>query len=99
MSDLVALREQAQDLIGLTADLIDDPDCLAELEHTFSVFRFRYSWGTVYELTFGCDADAEDRRACLALMPAAHVYLETVATETLGGLTGEVTHRFVTADL
>lgn len=79
--------------------LVDDPDCLAELEHVYSVFRFRYQWGTVYELTFSCEADAEDRKACMALMPAAHVYLETIETDTLGHPFTEVTHRFITADV
>lgn len=88
--------------IGLEEELLDDPDCLAEMEFTYSVFRFRYSWGTVFELTFTNHADAHDRKVCFRLMPAAHVFLETVESATMGlganGIVREVTHRFVTAN-
>jgi hypothetical protein len=93
-----ALRDTAAERLTLGDDLIDDPDCLAEFEFTFSVFRFRYTWGTVFEFSFSHLSIACERKACFALMPAAHVYLETIETNTLG-VGGEVTHRFVTADV
>lgn len=86
----------------LTDELIDVPDCLAELEATFSVFRFRYSWGTIYEVAFTNHADSDDRKTCLRMMPAAHVYLETIETNTMGvgtnGVLREFTHRYVVGD-
>jgi 2-polyprenyl-6-methoxyphenol hydroxylase-like FAD-dependent oxidoreductase len=60
MQALADIRE------GLTMGLVDledmttDPECLAELEFTYSVFRFTYAWGTLYEVAFSSLADALD---------------------------------------
>lgn len=102
MTVVETLRFTAAEALTITDDLVDDPDCLAELEHIYSVFRFRYAWGTVYEITFSNLADGEDRQSCMRLMPADHAHLDTIDTNTLGvvgdnGVTVEVTHRFVTA--
>lgn len=97
---LVALRQRVIDG-GSLIDLEDDPDCLAELEFTYSVFRFRYPWGTVYEVTFTNNADAEDRSACWALVPGPSLVIDTVSGDTTGvgcnGVSTEVTHRLVCA--
>lgn len=82
----------------LSDGLVDDPDCLAELEFTYSVFRFRYAWGTVYEATFTNHADGQDRDAALAVIPSeAQLYVDTFDTDTMGvgfnGVIREVTHR------
>lgn len=96
----MTLANLRDDLLGVDLDesaLLDDPDCLAELEFTYSVFRFRYTWGTVYEITFSNLADACDRSACWALLPPEHVIIDTQETDTLGagfnGVDTEVTHR------
>lgn len=80
-------------------DLMDAPDCLAELEYTYSLFRFRYQWGTLYEATFTNHSDGDDRSACWALVPSPHLIIDSVDTDTTGvgfnGVTREVTHRIV----
>lgn len=95
-------RVRSGEFGSLEDRLIDDPDCLAELEHTYSVFRFRYDWGTVYEISWSNLADSHDRQVCMALVPDgdASAYLETVETETLGGpgVCHEVTHRLLAVD-
>lgn len=83
---------------GSFGGLLDDPDCLAELEHVYSVFRFRYVWGTVHEITFGPEADAYDRHACFALLPCISFWAESIETDTLGIDGKEVTHRAVCLD-
>lgn len=80
---LTALREQARNG-GIETGLLDDPDCLAELEFTYSVFRFRHKWGTHFELTFTNLADANDMSACWALVPARHIIVATEDTDTTG---------------
>ncbi len=100
----IAALKQTANLAGeldLTDNLTDDPDCLAELEFTYSVFRFRYTWGTVYEITFTNHADAHDRDVCIDLLPLGAVYIDTVETNTMGighnGVVREITHRNVTS--
>lgn len=97
MPTTATLAERVRELDGDFSGLIDSPDCLAELEFTFSVFRFRYTWGTVYEVTFTNLADSEDKSACWALVPDNHVTVDCVETDTTGvgynGVTCEVTHR------
>lgn len=94
---LAQLRAEVLDVDLSEHDLLDDPDCLAEQEFTFSVFRFRYEWGTIYEISFSNLADAHDRSACWALLPPEHVIIDTQETDTLGvgfnGIDTEVTHR------
>lgn len=98
MSDLTMIRARVLD-DRAAYDLVDDPDCLAELEHTYSVFRFRYPWGTLFEVTFTNHADGEDRTACWALVPSPHLVIDTQDTDTTGvghnGIVREVTHRVV----
>lgn len=91
------LKETVLSLEAPEDGLLDAPDCIAELEFTYSAFRFRYAWGTVYEISFSNHADAADRSACWALLPPNHVILESVESDTLGvgfnGVCSEVTHR------
>lgn len=86
----------------LDLEPIDDPDCLAEQEFTYSVFRIRYSWGTIFEISFSCLADAEDRSACWALLPREHLIVDTQDTDTMGvgynGVTTEITHRVLASE-
>lgn len=86
----------------IACDPVDDADCLAEQEFTFSVFRFRHSWGTVFDITFSNLADADDRSACWALLPREHLVMDTTDTDTLGvgynGVCSEITHRVLVSE-
>lgn len=96
------LKERAKSLVDQYV-LRDEPDCLAELEFEFSVFRFRYAWGTVYEVTVTNLADGPARAAAFDLLPHGAVYLDALDTNTTGvgknGVYTEVTHRFVTEQI
>lgn len=98
---LTEIREDVlANVIGFEST--DDPDCLAEQEFTYSVFRFRHSWGTSFEITFSNLADADDRSACWALLPREHLILFTEDTDTLGvghnGICSEITHRVLASE-
>lgn len=97
---LEALRERVR-TDQREFDLLDDPDCLAEMEFTYEVFRFRYSWGTMYEVSFTNHADGDDRAACWGLIPNPHLLIDCIDTDTMGvghnGVTREITHRLVAA--
>lgn len=84
-----------------TEGALDVPDCLAELEFCYSVFRFRHEWGTLYEVTLTNLADGEDRLAAWALLPQDHLVVDSLDTDTMGvgdnGIVQEVTHRVISA--
>lgn len=98
MPDLATLREQVA-AGERSTELLDDPDCLADIEFTFSVFRLRYEWGTIYEFSWTNHADHDDHAAALALLPVCRTHLETIQTDTMGvgfnGVKTELTTRVI----
>lgn len=77
--------------------LIDEPDCLADLPHVYSVFRFRHRGGAVtFELTFTDLSDGPDRQACWDLLDGPVNVVDVINTDTMGigsnGVTQEVTY-------
>jgi hypothetical protein len=89
---------------GVAPDsLDDDPDCLADMPHVFSVFRFRHRGGAVtYELTFTNLSDGPDRLACWSLIDGPVTVVDVVNTDTMSkgsnGVTREVTYVLALAN-
>lgn len=82
--------------------LLDVPDCLADMPHVYSVFRFRHRGGAVtYELTFTNLSDGDDRQNCWALLSGPVTLVDVVDTDTMGigscGVTREVTYVLAAA--
>lgn len=78
------------------SSLLDEPDCLADMPHVYSVFRFRHATGDVtYELTFTNLSDGPDRQACWALVDGPVNLVDVIDTDTMGVGSNGV-HREVT---
>lgn len=91
------LETRAPDSGAAPDSLEDVPDCLADMPHVYSVFRFRHRGGAVtFELTFTNLSDGDDRMNCWALIDGPVNLVDVVDTDTMGvgsnGVNREVTY-------